>query len=271
MLIYVLLGIFLSSLMVLLLKIFAEMASLKYGIDEVDKYAGYFASISGWISGITVPIFTFLSLILLYKTFNLQKKELVNTRSVINQQQFENTFFNMINLHINIVEKIEFEGIKSRKGLELLWEDLDKKINNLLKGFFTTSHVNYNEEELNKYRANYKDEEYIKNKFKDFESDNGDSLGHYFRHMYRIVKFISDSNLSKDEKREYLGIFRAQLSSAELNLLFYNINYSAYSKKFHDILQGTYFFKGHVDELIKEGKTLSVLNKKKYEELNNNI
>ncbi|HMJ67378.1 MAG TPA: putative phage abortive infection protein [Cyclobacteriaceae bacterium] len=47
-----------------------------------------------------------------------------------------------------------------------------------------------------------------------------DDLGHYFRHLYRIVRLIHKSD--SIEKSEYFGILRAQLSAFELVNIFYN-------------------------------------------------
>ena len=50
-------------------------------------------------------------------------------------------------------------------------------------------------------------------------------LDHYFRHLYRIFKYIheADKNLIPDDKKyEYTSIVRATLSQYELVLLFYN-------------------------------------------------
>jgi hypothetical protein len=47
--------------------------------------------------------------------------------------------------------------------------------------------------------------------------------GHYFRHLYNLIKFVDrSSTLTYEEKRVYTNIVRAQLSSYELLLLFYN-------------------------------------------------
>ncbi len=45
-------------------------------------------------------------------------------------------------------------------------------------------------------------------------------VGHYFRTFYNIVKFIDKSGI--EDKQTYINILRAQLSSSELNLPFYN-------------------------------------------------
>ena len=65
------------------------------------------------------------------------------------------------------------------------------------------------------------------------------NLGHFFRFVYHIVKYVID-NYGKDEDRKmYLGILQAQLSNDELGLLFFNCisKYSINSKgehKFHE-------------------------------------
>lgn len=47
-------------------------------------------------------------------------------------------------------------------------------------------------------------------------------FGHYFRNLYHVFSFIDHSELSDAEKERYARIVRAQLSTAELILLFAN-------------------------------------------------
>lgn len=83
-------------------------------------------------------------------------------------------------------------------------------------------------------------------------SQNEDVIGHYFRNLYRIIKFIQDGKFSDDieenelEQRKYRGILRAQLSSIELLMLFYNITYSEKGKKFADLILNKNFFDDHL-------------------------
>lgn len=54
---------------------------------------------------------------------------------------------------------------------------------------------------------------------------HNDQLGHYFRHIYQMVKFIAlaaDDVVDEEAKNEYVRIFRAELSDYEQVLLFYN-------------------------------------------------
>lgn len=81
-----------------------------------------------------------------------------------------------------------------------------------------------------------------------------EEIGHYYRNLYRIVRFIQDEIFSTDEeenkkeKKKYRGILRAQLSSMELLMLFYNVVYSEKGEKFKSIIKGTNFFDDHLIE-----------------------
>jgi hypothetical protein len=56
--------------------------------------------------------------------------------------------------------------------------------------------------------------------YEEFHSRFRGVLDHYFRNLYHIVKFIDNSEV--DDARRYTSLVRAQLSPAELFLLFYN-------------------------------------------------
>ncbi len=54
---------------------------------------------------------------------------------------------------------------------------------------------------------------------------HNDQLGHYFRHLYQMVKFLALADLkviSEEDKNEYARIIRAELSDFEQALLYYN-------------------------------------------------
>ncbi len=47
-------------------------------------------------------------------------------------------------------------------------------------------------------------------------------FGQYFRNLYRIFKFIDESQLDPPDKSTLAGLIKAQMSNAELGLTFYN-------------------------------------------------
>ncbi|MBP5987719.1 MAG: putative phage abortive infection protein [Azonexus sp.] len=67
-------------------------------------------------------------------------------------------------------------------------------------------------------------------------------VGHYFRTVYHLIRFIDESDLPDSEKRRFCRILRAQLSTYELLLFFYN-GVSPYGyKKFWPLANKYEFF-----------------------------
>ncbi|RQW73228.1 hypothetical protein EBB45_17765 [Lysinibacillus composti] len=89
------------------------------------------------------------------------------------------------------------------------------------------------------------------NYYEKFYSSSVNTIGHYFRNLYRIVKFIVESDLKETEKKTYVGILRAQLSTSELIMLYYNICYSSKGEKFYNLLieNKVNFFQEHLNEV----------------------
>ena len=56
--------------------------------------------------------------------------------------------------------------------------------------------------------------------YEKFYSQHQAELGHYFRLLYNVIKLVKSKALS--DQHLYTNLVRAQLSSAELKLLFYN-------------------------------------------------
>jgi hypothetical protein len=69
---------------------------------------------------------------------------------------------------------------------------------------------------------------------------NQQYLGHYFRHLYRTLRFVNDSD--EQDKVLYSGILRGQLSDLELNLLYYNCLSSHGREKFKPLAENYALF-----------------------------
>ena len=140
-----------------------------------------------------------------------QKEQLEAQHITLKQQRFENTFFSLLNLFNSIVDSMEvpintateFRTIKGREGFLHLYNDLQRE---------------YAGEQQKDPSA--KLEPLCIAAYERFAAYRQATVGHYFRTLYNIVKFIDRSQV--EEKQTYINILRAQLSSSELNLLFYN-------------------------------------------------
>ncbi|MDA8595228.1 putative phage abortive infection protein [Flavobacteriaceae bacterium] len=173
------------------------------------------------------------------KEFELQRTELSETRKVFKEQsetlkiqRFENTFFQLLSLHHELVDKLNFdrnqyfgktEPLEKRAVLSKAFEDLEKRIKNTnaLPYKTSTGQTNYKESkpesiEIAEQRMS---EAYTKFYFDDYKQ----ILSHYYRNVYHIFKFIYVSKLiAQNKKQFYASLVRAQLSSDELYLIVYN-------------------------------------------------
>lgn len=65
--------------------------------------------------------------------------------------------------------------------------------------------------------------EIIRSEFDRFIAENGAELHHYFRTLFHVFKFIIEHDgLAEPDKVRYANVARAQLSTYELSMLFYN-------------------------------------------------
>lgn len=227
-----------------------------WDFTELGPFGDFFA-------GSTVPVFTMISSIGLIITLRMQKqqlemqgKELQNsimemqaTREEIKEQsktmfiqRFESTFFNMLNLHNEIVKGTAVYDVynKFTAGRKVFPALLGQ-----LKVMYDDTSV-YNEE----IRPDYEVQQAkMKHAYAHFFEEYEPDLGHYYRNLYRIVIFIHEASLTEEEKLNYIGIIKSQLSSYELILLFYFVN-SEYGQKFKPVAKKYRMFENLNESLL---------------------
>ena len=114
------------------------------------------------------------------------------------QQNFENTFFQMLGRFNDIV--LQTSGI-TKSGREAFKEKYDRFLS---EAHQTPTIVN------------------AKQRYLQFYAEWQHELGHYMRTLYHIFSFVDRSSLPEEKKIIYTNILRAQLSTYELCILFYN-------------------------------------------------
>ncbi|SFF31989.1 putative phage abortive infection protein [Sunxiuqinia elliptica] len=174
------------------------------------------------------------------KEFKLQRIELEETRKVFTEQsitlknqRFENTFFQLLSLHHEIIDKLNFikksggfrenRHLEKREVLSQAFIDLNHRIEYINS---TNKQDEYgqiistpNEAQTLEVAESRLMEAYDTFYFNEYKQ----LLSHYFRNIYHVYKFIFTNRLiEKKEKQFYASIVRAQLSSDELFLILYN-------------------------------------------------
>jgi len=152
-----------------------------------------------------------------------QKEQLEAQNLTLKQQRFENTFFSLLDLFGDIIGSMEITDARSatfrgRDCFTLLYSDLQREYTNI---HHTAQSVDHKALCIAAYDA--------------FANYRQVVVGHYFRTFYNIVKFIDKSSI--EDKQTYINVLRAQLSSSELNLLFYNCLSDYGSHKFKPYIE----------------------------------
>ncbi|MBF0166313.1 MAG: putative phage abortive infection protein [Alphaproteobacteria bacterium] len=171
--------------------------------------AGQLGPWGDFFGGTLNPILsTFTVLALLYTIF-LQRRELEESSRAIRQQNFEATFFKMLEMHNSILTNIDIHA----KGNVFRGRDCFEKFFYLrLDGQFARKTKQYSK---NSAHVSPALEEIIQEFWKQALSE----LGHYYRYLYDLTKF---ADAYEGNNRFYIKIIRSQLSNHELALLFYN-------------------------------------------------
>lgn len=183
----------------------------------ISHDSGDWGTFGDFVGGTLNPFFSFLALIILLRTFSmqrqelsLQRKELKKTKAILKtqsqtkvKQQFESTFFSLLNVHNQVLENLCKSNLQKfiDEGMTEWFNDLDgaKKI----------------------------------------LEENKNVYGHYFRILYQLLKFIAtnspkskiglsfeieeinNSEVSSNEKM-YSNIVRALLTDDVMKLLAVN-------------------------------------------------
>ena len=152
-----------------------------------------------------------------------QKEQLEAQNAMLKKQNFENTFFSLIDLYISIVNALEIRlpqlGIPHR--------DVTFKGRECFSNFFSDLKREYDGER--KRAPDSDDLALCKSAYGRFANYRQSDIGHYFSTLYKIIQFVDSSEI--EEKQIYINLLKAQLSSYELSLLFYNC-LSEYSMKY---------------------------------------
>ncbi|MBL8075338.1 MAG: putative phage abortive infection protein [Nitrospira sp.] len=149
-----------------------------------------------------------------------QKEQLEAQNVTLRKQNFENTFFSLISLYISIVDSVEIHvpqldsprrdvTIKGRECFLHLFHDLKRE--------YARAH---------KEAANADDLALCISAYDHFAAYRQSLIGHYFSTLFKIIQFVDNSEFVDEseieEKQIYINLLKAQLSTYELSLLFYN-------------------------------------------------
>ena len=225
-------------------------------LERTGQLGDFIGGFVGAIWGLAGVILFYIALRLQSHDLELQREELAATRQVFTVQQFESTFFNLIKVQQGLLSKIHFD----RRNQLSSYED-EPPPKGYISGveFFEVARADFLRlyqsgtslqgsgkgkrniifrdptlMERLKFGALERPKHRIPEVYKVFYDHYHPYLGHYFRHLYFLLKLLDTSEkeetYSKPEAKNkirrkyffYAGVIQAQMSSPELFLLFYN-------------------------------------------------
>lgn len=167
-----------------------------------------------------------------------QKEQLAAQNQTLQHQNFESSFFQLLGLHSEIVNSMQIRGDKEYFGRQCFGYLLPELKSRLKMA------INRNRSKTEVFNDTYEEE---------FFSRFQPSVGYYFRHLYNVVKFVHEHEFFDEkeftEKKRYTNLIRAQLSSDELGLLFYNC-LSDRGAKFKDLVEKYALFEDMPSEVL---------------------
>ena len=175
--------------------------------NKIGNFGESFGAIDALFAGLAFAVLIYT--ILLQKAeLQLQRKELQEQRETLQKQNFESSFFQLLGLHSKTVNAMVIrEGGKSsgRECFHFLLQEL------------RLAHL----QALSQNDTTKSEREVLNDTYEEvFFRNNQQYIGHYFSHLYNMVKFVDQSKIANE--KFYTDLIYAQLSSNELGLLFYH-------------------------------------------------
>lgn len=227
--------------------------------------SGQFGDTFGFINALFTGLaFSGVIITILMQRYQLedQIKSIKESKLEDKKERFENSLFLLINLHLDIIDKLEllnnykrdvfktylltiqtssselegfvvlkkltssefgrFQAIQNEAGIDELVKD-NEFVSSDDK--IILKEIVKNSDILNKFNETNQDthETILRDAIKKSTKRHLNVLGHYFRNLYNIFRVIDTAAfLEDDEKKDFARLVRTQLSTVELLSIFYN-------------------------------------------------
>lgn len=274
--------------------LYTPFDSLEEKLNTIKESKGFFGDSFGALNS----FFSAFALLGVYCTVRMQRQQIQMQRDEIHNQnleivenkelrrieQFENSFFNLLNQHNELLNSIVYKEKRGKEALEtifFLFRDYNsswfEELNNysikgchlsnsqevdgnlkypreLVKKFsFDINKINRHEINL-QWETNYKKTDY--------------KTGYFFRSLFNLIAFVDRFETSNTEfdKAIYTKLIRAQLSMGEILLIFYNCISDLGAEKFKPLVEKYSLLKGIDENLLLHQSHKDLYDKKAYDD-----
>ena len=175
--------------------------------------------------------------------------ESADSNESLQKQDFKSSFFELLKMHSEIVNSIVIrKGIKEEYFGQECFDHMLRSLKNKYNNGDPARRMFW--DNMSPLPPDKMKEE-INVIYEEFFAEYQPYVGPYFRHLYQVVKLVDQSDFLKEfeAKKFYTNLIRAQLSSDELGLFFYNC-LSDRGAKFKDLVEKYALFKDMSFEVL---------------------
>lgn len=221
--------------------------------EKGDKFSlTNLSSLGSYWQGSAASLFSLGAFLLIYATFLAQQKQVAHQdkeledqkqqfqlqHDSIKLQNFENSFYQLLNLQSQIASQMRQARGRTQYTNQLEWYEGRTCFSIWFDYLNQVFHRNVSLQTQEKGVAETGKPDFVKQAYLEFYKTHQEDLGHYFRTLYHLIKFVKVSNVvvEYEDKRRYTSLVRAQLSAYELLLLFYD-GITEYGEKFKPLIE----------------------------------
>lgn len=148
-----------------------------------------------------------------------QREQMRIQNETLSLQRFENTFFQLLQTHNQIVHGID---LKNKENIIVAsGKDCFKNFYIQCFHMYIPSKQTLIEQRREQRRTGPIPEDELRTKYEELYKKREGDLGHYFRSFFYLIQFVDDAPTVIENKRKYTDILRANLSSYELVFIFF--------------------------------------------------
>ncbi len=196
-------------------------------LEKLSLIGEFFGGAVGPIWSLAGVILFYLALIYQRRELELQREELVETRYIMDSQsktieiqQFENTFFQLLEFHLDAAKRIENHA--TGNGFDKMYSDFQKAVNATKR------------KRKKDGSSSVLDEEAFETSFRQVYDAYRNSLSHYMESYKSLLFFVH--NKSKDPNF-YVNIIKPHLTEQEVLIQFYYLVIYDQDPKFLKIVE----------------------------------
>jgi Putative phage abortive infection protein len=193
-------------------------------LEHLGSFGSFLQGSTGTLWALAGFFIIFVAFLIQALQFAEQRKQFKIQTDSIARQNFESSFFQMLNLHNEIVLSMtDVDTSKAGADVAATGRECFKRWFREFKGGMWGFKI---VEEAVEYVPKNNVERYLAFYYEAHQAE----FGHYFRNLYHLIKFVNEAKALKnaDQEKEYkdrhryTSLVRATLSQYELFFLFYN-------------------------------------------------